>query len=568
MLLNRNILLKGIGLPLLAVAMLSCSHEDIYDPNGGNGDKTQLFEQSPLVTLHISPVSKSSSSPTEPQERIKYLRIVMLNEDKIEFNKLVAFLPEGGAMELPGAEEGDLIDPEEPEDNGSSEPGVSDGNDNENNQTEGKEEEGDGEDNEKEEDGPVIEPSGPFGQEASSFQYTYTFPASVGNKSFFLIGNEQSVSKVKFQLPEDFDLEASGYDGLKELKKLSEEGDGISLYYVLNYYTKLLYKYTDKAGEFSMVMNSLYFEPDYSVDENNNVYLPYTAFYSGKEIKAIYTEEEEEQPAIQDLGEMFLVPCATKFRFIFNNYRPDEVEVNKIGIEGVAKNLYLNGQVREKEQKKKLPSFISTQEYYWIDWLAETSKNSWSYESPGDNEGFNQIWGWISHYDVPNSAYPEEVQDSPDKDGQNDNESQIIPEIIFVEEQFTGIKNIEPYKESDEGDELPGYPGILEIGPFYAPESKWNEKEEVTAVDGKDVKTGNYIQSYILNLVLSGKGAGTTEAKENNEFHLQIGKLNTLFRNTYVRIIITMRDQFDVGAYAQIEPWKEHNMNGYLQEEE
>lgn len=307
---------KIFGLFLLTATLcggFSSCGSHCYDDEDGiqGGPGNQLHDQIPMVYLNISPLSGSSRSTNGPVERISSLRIVMLNNDKIEFNHFFPIDNSGNSSQVGSGNEAN--------------PGAN----------------------------------------VDGFNYRYEFPTFKGTKSFFLIGNEQVARKVKFQVD---DVDMSQYPGFAQLKAESETDEGISLSKVLSFFTNPTPdNFTDLPGEFALVMKSLYFTPDYTPNSGNNIYLPYSAYYQGYEIS------EEAETASYPIT-MYLVPGATRFRFQFRNLRDNDVEVPSCYISGLASDMYLFGKVDSSEETKKFNSkdywWVD-----WMECIAQMSNN-------------------------------------------------------------------------------------------------------------------------------------------------------------------------------------------------
>lgn len=509
MLLNRKIFLKGIVAVIFCCGMASCSDDDL---KGQNGSSTQLHDQIPLVTINISPLTRAASADGAPSERIKDMRIIMLNNDEIEFNRYVSFVSANSTTD-------NGVDPvPTPDPDPSVQPGEG-----------GNSESGDGSESEP---APVNKPYGELASDMATNGYKYVFPSKIGKKSFFIIGNEQSVKNVRFQFPEGVEVPQ------RVANAIEEKGENLSLTEVLNLYSgDYIGNHTDAPGEFASVMNALFFEPEYTVDDQNNIYLPYSCFYDNIQITAENTTPG--QVNIQNKGNLYLVPCATKFTFHFNNYRKNAVNINSITLSGIAAYSYLNAQVEKADSIKK--SFTNKKDLYWIDWLKEVSDLSENNPDYASNVIFNSDNGWISHYKVPASSYPENNIDG--------NKTLTIPR--------GKVKRVDKYNEEK------NQPSTIDFGPFYLPESFKTELEDIVDSDGNLTGKQREVQKYHLFIEFQDD----LEGAEIYRPDLVIGNLNAMFRNTNVIINITMKDWDDVGAYAEIQAWTEKTVNGYIKED-
>lgn len=313
---------------------------------------------------------------------------------------------------------------------------------------------------------------------ANQFQHIFTWSTIEGIKHFFLIANEESVLSVK--------------TSSEEFERLSD---------LLNRYIPD----TTETTDFAEVIKSVYFKPEsaYKISDNS-IYLPYTAYYYGYDIKK--GEHLAEVPY-----NMYLVPVATKFTFNFTNKRVHDVSINEISVTPIDTENFLIAHVGQNDIQK---DFDGENELYWIDWLAKVSEKSHQEEDYNDNMSFNQKYGWIADYDIPNSTKP--------------NTQTLVEQEQNISVPGMGIEGTIHKK--------------LQLGPYYLPESKSED-------------------NYYLTLVLKD------ETVENQpEFEdVIIDNLKSLFRNTSVIINITMSEG-DVEVYAEIFPWTRRLANGWVVE--
>lgn len=323
---------------------------------------------------------------------------------------------------------------------------------------------------------------------ANQFQHIFTWSTIEGIKHFFLIANEESVLSVKT---------SSG----KEFEKLSNLLDS----YIPD---------TTETTDFAEVIKSVYFEPKsaYKISDNS-IYLPYTAYYYGYDIKK--GEHLAEVPY-----NMYLVPVATKFTFNFTNKRERAVSINEISVTPIDTENFLIAHVGESDIRK---DFDEEKELYWIDWLAKVSEKSHQEEKYNDNMSFNQKYGWIADYDIPSSTKPN-------------------TQTLVKQKQNISVPGM--------GEE--GNPEKLQLGPYYLPESKSKDANIVN-----DVTEYN----YYLTLDLEDKMVENRPEFKN----VKIDNLKSLFRNTSVIINITMSEG-DVEVYAEIADWNERSVNGWVTE--
>lgn len=222
-------------------------------------------------------------------------------------------------------------------------------------------------------------------------------------------------------------------------------------------------------------------------------YLPYSAKYNvtlGK--------------GSENYRQLFLVPAATKFSFVFYNYRQNDVKVNSININSIAGRQYLLGAVGETDLYKSLPS--DSERLYWVDWLAKVAEMSWVTEgSQTDNENFNETYGWISDYSVP-------------------------PGTVHSPVTVTGIPSV---KAIASGSASPSYVELV-----YLPESR-------NLASGK--------QKYSLMFDIEGAG-------HLKEVEFELPNVKALFRDTHVKVTVTMTD-LDINVNVDVDPWDEDELN-------
>lgn len=550
MLLNRNIHKLFISLLLPAIGLVSCK-DDLGQE--GVGSNNSLKNPAPYVTFNVKSITTGVRSSDTPVERIASLRIIMLNDGKIEMNKWISFTGE---------------DP-----NGNS------------------------------------ESSGQNVTEFNQYGQKFVIPTVPGKKSFFFIANEAQIGKVKFnqddislipdELSSDEDLTFKGlmtyYSGFAEdVTAGFPNEDGV-----------MDFGFPDKtAGEFEAVMNALYFAPYYTPDDNGNVYLVYTSFYDndgkGFEIFEDSSKNLYDSNGNVKLQDMFLVPCATKFQFKFINYRTTEVAVDYLKLESVQEENYLMACLNETEQNK----YFDGVKLYWIEWLKRVSEASQEYPSQDANVGFNSVYNWISDYKTPNPEIiktiefvpegPADLAQAPFKSSSwlikaaENNEGDPIPVIEdfgpfylpeaknMVEEK---IYNKDPNAQPEEGageegeedddtdvdtdpDETTGSDTGVDNGTEQDDDLNTPEEDD----DDYEIEIS---EKYILDMKLRMATADfdSTRLNEVRTMKTQISNLKSLFRNTCVQITITLREG-GVHIYAEPVEWTTKVFNGYIKDED
>lgn len=363
---------------------------------------------------------------------------------------------------------------------------------------------------------------------SKDFSYALTLPVTAGKKDIWLFANEESVTGIRYEAEEGVQLP----DGLPTTKNLADlmehykvEGSGLAP----NTET------TPDPEGFSKALRAVWFAPQYDIEEDGSVFLPYASCYT--DISG-YSREEREQAGNDNLVQtLYLVPVATKFTFNFTNYRSNPVEINEITVDEIHSDNFLLAQVGPAEEYKE---FDGT-ELWWIDWLAKVSEAS--HGSPGyaDNTSFNERYGWIADYALPALARQSESH-------------------RFVQREKTS--STPPYTVARK-DETSAEPGKCSLGPFYLPESRHEVTYDMTVKDenGQDIKETVTEQIWYLTLKLhdtaSSPGADPFFDK------VPVSNLNSLFRNTSVTVNVTLREG-DVEIYAEIHDWNEKSANGWV----
>lgn len=328
------------------------------------------------------------------------------------------------------------------------------------------------------------------------------------------------------------------------------------------------------AAEFKAILQSVYFSPQYEAVRDasgrGEIYLPYTTFYEGVTLSEARAKDSEGKNNLT----MYLVPVATKFFFRFINNRPADIAIwnLKIGGEVVDKSAQTAGGVEfELDDKDKkvmiggvnraallLASVGGTdrekefaddrQTYYWVDWLAKVSELSHSHwGSAGENEDFNKKYGWISDYTVPFEA---------------DASPWIFVDRVQNSGSYPVVTGTDKAPENEHGERE------TTLGPYYLPESRYmvTYEREVTE-NNKTVKKRFTEQRYILNLYLHDQSSASTAGVLDLEIAEPIGNVASLFRNTYVYIVVTMNGgDISLDIYAEMTGWNAHSAYGQVTE--
>lgn len=334
---------------------------------------------------------------------------------------------------------------------------------------------------------------------AKDYSYIMMWNSTRGSKDIFVIANEESVD------------------------------DNLST---------LLNEYAEKkpANGFADLVNGYSFTPQYTTDDKNNIYLPYS--FSREEIEPV-------AGAVNTVN-AWLVPVATKFIFNFTNNRPNGIKVNGISMKYANRANYLIARPGEGELKKE----YNGQTLSWTDWLAEISKNSWLYPEFAPNEGYNDEVGWIIDYALPNPG-----------------DSYVYTFIrAYAEDEIFTVSGATS-KEIDGVETV--IPGRHSTRIYYLPESVNFQRfgDDGTAQPNPDGdQTGSEEpteQAFYLTLLFEETAENASTPPVFND--IAIPNLKALFRNTYVVINITMSEG-DIELYAEIAEWNPKTANGWVNE--
>ena len=339
---------------------------------------------------------------------------------------------------------------------------------------------------------------------ASQLKKSYRFNTVPGEKEFYIIANEESVSDYSFESGSGVNVDTSR-DFSELLTSFKPEAEGN----------------TANGKALKAVLENLYFEPTFSQNQNDDIYLPYTAHYSG------YRIEDEDQTYLQDPVRMYLVPVATKFIFTFVNYRPNEVQINEVTVNDKNDSHFLMGHVLESHK------YFGSDYLYWVDWLARVSEESHNHIEPGDNEDFNKDFGWINNYEIPTESNTSPMQFVRPVDGES---VAAATPIEGKENEYT--------------------PKTTVLGPFYVPES-WNEYSYY------DNKLEDWVTEQRYYLTLGLHDVKSEPGKDPGFDKVEIGNLRALFRNTCMLIKVIFYEG-KVEIYAEMSDWNHSYAQGYV----
>lgn len=386
------------------------------------------------------------------------------------------------------------------------------------------------------------------GEYASYFRYVFTRPTVAGVKKFFLIANEGSVTPIHFQTEDPLPEGVSDGMLLKTFLNLYQPN------YIPGY--ENLHGVEPGTGEphgaeLEALLNCLYYTPVFATEDGgDSIYLPYTSYYTFD--MTDQSTDDVTAPPVNVLNtSMYLVPAANKFKFRFRNYRPSDVVIENFKISGMSADMYLFAQVNEKDQTKKMNSAT----LWWIDWLEAVSRLSYPEQGgfPSSDESgiFGQTYGWISDYEVPETAMPDSMDET------------INEEERHGVYDFTALGN--PWSVESRDKSVPvneAAPGEAQTGYFYMPESR-NLVTQIIYDDNGEKMGEIEVQRYYLTLTMHDSANGSQSVTKDTG----IGNLSSMFRNNNTLITVTLRDALDVGAYATPVEWGDKHSFGNVIEE-
>lgn len=324
-------------------------------------------------------------------------------------------------------------------------------------------------------------------------------------------------------------LRLNSSPGIKDIYVLANENSiATDISTMLNGYAE-----NKPAGDFAEWIDAYAFSPVYTPDKNNDLYLPYSYSRTGLEPKA----------GKVNTVNVWLIPVATKFIFNFTNNRSYDVNVNGISMAYANKSNFLLGHPGSGELTKQ----YNGQDLYWVDWLAEISKNSWRYPDFSGNEGYNGEVGWISGYTLP---YPDDYG-----------------VYTFIAQGSADIFTVKAATTHVEGEVETTIPGKYSTPVYYIPESsnfiRLGADRTNTGIEGSGEGDDGEAQEQRYYLTILLEDTGPSNAPEFKD--VAIPNLKALFRNTYVIIDLTMSEG-DIEIYAEIAPWSPKTANGWVNE--
>lgn len=209
-----------------------------------------------------------------------------------------------------------------------------------------------------------------------------------------------------------------------------------------------------------------------------------------------------------DEGERFvekdfwLVHAAAKFEFSFINNRLNPVRIDRMSISSLADNMYLMANVGSSDRYKNLDGTPT----WWVDWLAAVARQTADDPKNPDNEEVNRHYGWISDYELP--------------EGVSHRETEIIGSGSDCTVPVTAdIAN------------------PMTLPATYCPESR--------NLDGG-------AQKYDITISATDTGTNTSATGT-----FTLDKIGALFRNTNVRVTITLNGDSRLELDVMLTVWDE-----------
>lgn len=341
---------------------------------------------------------------------------------------------------------------------------------------------------------------------ATRFSYLFEATMKANTKRLYLIANEESVNKVELGTDPEF----------------TSDIPRNSLTALLDYFPAEPEPEDDEADHhfrgplFEKILNALSFEPDYdSMRSGAGIYLPYASMYELGyfDLNSAHISRP-----------FYLVPVATKIDFEVVNYRRSDIIFKDILLCNTNVSNYLNARLPEEDRKMTLEG----KEVWWIEWLAACSLASQTAE---DNVAFNQKWGWIDTYIMPDDRLAEWSLVPPGETWRMDK--------IYDKD----------------------YPDIKNFGPCYLPEGK-NIIEEVDEETGEK----SYRHRYSLKFKILDSNAGDFQ-EELTMDGFELDNTKALFRGTHLKVYIDLYEKA-IEIYAEIVPWKLVPFRGYVQQDD
>lgn len=251
---------------------------------------------------------------------------------------------------------------------------------------------------------------------------------------------------------------------------------------------------------FEEMVNGIYFTPDFEKG------LILTSSYDF----AVSMNEADAENRVTK--EFWLVHAATKFEFRFENYREEELSITSFSLSSIAGNgngagdMFLMPNLAGTERTQRFEG----REYYWIDWLKAVCDATTANPDLPDNKNINELYGWITDYSLPSAEHSR----------------------VDVMNLLAG--------EVDQWRVTPSAPLVLPV--FYASESRF----------GADSATG--FQRYAFDITLEDDNGVSKSFAD-----VELANLKALFRNTHVRVTVSLRTEGRLMLKIGICPWWEED---------
>lgn len=353
-------------------------------------------------------------------------------------------------------------------------------------------------------------------QQYSAKNFSYIFIRSLKNpgaKQVYLVANEESVGEVFFtgdSAESAADMPTTSLKAMLDYFAADTAEDGEENY---------------TGGSFIDLLDRVYFKNSCQI-ANGETALPYSAYY---ELDESDLYDRNNKPLTKIEKQMYLVPVAAKFDFVFTNFRKETACIEDVIISSVNSHNYLNAMLDDSEKRRSMPD--GTQNVWWIDWLEACAAGSQTADDTDEPDGYNGRWGWIRNYKMP-------VEDEEMRRLSLRSLEDEWRESEWKVGKLVNIKN----------------PSSISKGPYYVPES-FNRLAGAGA--------GDLRQYYSLTFKVRDDGSDEVQTLEDYE----IDTLGALFRDTHIIIYVEFYES-EAEIYAEIAPWEQRVFLGYVQQDD
>lgn len=258
------------------------------------------------------------------------------------------------------------------------------------------------------------------------------------------------------------------------------------------------------ASDFETLVNGIWFTPDF---DNRLILSANYDFEIGQ--SSLGGEVRKE---------FWLVHAATKFDFRFENHCPNTILIDELNLSQLAGtsgtgDMYLLANLATSERDK---TYEGTS-YYWIEWLRRVCDETTANPEDPDNTNINERYGWISDYVLP-AGVDHTVVDIKDRVGES---ADAFWEIATGES--------------------------LSLNNIYCSESKY-------AAGGAD-------QEYAFSVKLINTEALVGDDDREREFlDNRLDHVKALFRNTHVKITVSVKQDLELELRIGVCPWVEQEI--------